>query len=75
MQFEYKLQGAGWANFNIEINSKSFSFSPGYLTDALGGILNAIKEIHPLFDTEYDYKEYGSYYTWDAEPDNFVLYD
>lgn len=69
MKFEYKLQGAGWANFNIEINSQSFSFSPGYLTDALGGILNAIKEIHPLFDTEGDYKERGSYYTWDAEPD------
>ncbi|MEH7072599.1 hypothetical protein [Neobacillus drentensis] len=69
MKFEYKLQGAGWANFNIEINSQSYSFSPGYLTDALGGILNAIKKIHPLFDTEGDYKEGGSYYFWDAEPD------
>lgn len=68
MRFEYKLQGAGWADFYIEINSQRFSFSPGYLTDALGGILNAIKEIHPLFDTEGDYKEYGSHYTWNAEP-------
>ncbi|WHY69485.1 hypothetical protein [Neobacillus sp. SuZ13] len=68
MKFEYKLRGTGWASFNIEINSQSYSFSPGYLTDALGGILNAIKEIHPLFDTEGDYKEYGSNYTWDAEP-------
>ncbi|PGZ90923.1 hypothetical protein [Bacillus sp. AFS029533] len=69
MKFEYKLLGAGWANFNIQINSQSFSFSPGYLTDALGGLLNAIKIIHPVFDTEGDYKEGGSYYFWDAEPD------
>ncbi|PEL06485.1 hypothetical protein [Bacillus sp. AFS017336] len=69
MKFEYKLRGSGWTNFNIEINTKSFSFDPGYLTDALGGILNAIKKIHPLFDPDGDFKEHGSYYMWDAEPD------
>ncbi|WP_088044285.1 hypothetical protein [Bacillus sp. EAC] len=69
MKFEYKLISTGWAIFNIEINSQSFSFSPGYLTDALGGVLNAIKDIHPLFDTRGDYKEDGSNYSWDAEPD------
>ena len=68
MKFEYKLMGSGWANFNIQINSQNFSFSPGYLTDAVGGLLNAIKKIHPVFDIEGDYKEDGSYYFWDAEP-------
>lgn len=69
MKFEYKLRGAGWANFNIKKNSQSFSFSPGFQTDALGGILNALKVIHPIFDPEGIFKENGSYYTWDAEPE------
>lgn len=68
MKFIYKLDGAGWANCHIEINSKEHSFTPSYLTNALGDLLQALLEVNPLY-TEKAYADDGSGFFWDEEPE------
>jgi hypothetical protein len=67
MKFEYKLTGAGWAECNLNLNGKDLSFYPGYLTDALGDLLQSLLDINPFY-TEELYLENGSEFDWDEEP-------
>jgi hypothetical protein len=67
MKFEYKLTGAGWAECNLNVSGKDYSFSPGYLTDALGELLQSLLDINPFY-TEELYVEKGSEFLWDEEP-------
>ncbi|MEH6943784.1 hypothetical protein V7014_18465 [Bacillus sp. JJ722] len=62
------MDGAGWANCHIEIDSKQCSFSPSYLTNALGDLLQALLEINPLY-TEEAYIVNGTHFFWDEEPE------
>ncbi|MCM3597222.1 hypothetical protein M4D55_15715 [Metabacillus idriensis] len=65
--FIYKLNGAGWAECHLEINSRKYSFTAGYLTNALGDLLQALLNINPFY-TEDVYVKSGSELFWDAEP-------
>ncbi|WP_342041938.1 hypothetical protein [Bacillus sp. OTU2372] len=67
MEFQYRLTGAGWAQCELEINSKKYSFSAGYLTDSLGDFLKTLLNINPLY-TEEVYIENGAQFFWDEEP-------
>jgi hypothetical protein len=68
LRFEYKLTGAGWARGYIEIDSKKCSLTAGYLTDALGDLLEALLDLNPLY-TDATYLKHGRYFEWNAEPD------
>ncbi|MEH7501586.1 hypothetical protein V7152_05995 [Neobacillus drentensis] len=67
MKFQYRLTGAGWAQCELEINLKKYSFGAGYLTDALGDFLKTLLNINPLY-TEEVYIENGAQFFWDEEP-------
>lgn len=67
MKFQYRLTGAGWAQCELEINSQKYSFGAGYLTDALGDLLQSLLNINPLY-TEEVYIENGVQFFWDEEP-------
>jgi hypothetical protein len=73
MKFEYKLTGAGWAECRIELNSQKCNFTAGYLTNALGDLLQALLNINPFY-TEEVYADYGSNFFWDAEPNGTELH-
>ncbi|WP_051529986.1 hypothetical protein [Anoxybacteroides tepidamans] len=68
MKFEYQLTGAGWARGYIEIDDQKRSLTAGYLTDALGDLLEALLNLNPLY-TQAVYLKHGRYFMWEAEPD------
>lgn len=67
MKIDYRLTGTGWAECDITLKDKQYTFEAGYLTDALGEILEALLNINPLY-TEECYIEDGTGAKWDAEP-------
>jgi hypothetical protein len=67
MEFKYQLTGAGWANCEIKHESAIHSFGAGYLTDALGDLLNSLVKINPLY-TEKVYRDNGVHFFFDNEP-------
>jgi len=73
MKFTYTLTGTGWSECSIEIDSQKCVFRPGYITDALGGLLQALVNINPLY-TENTYIKHGSTLFWEEEP-NGVYWD
>ncbi len=67
MIIDYRLTGAGWAECVFTLHDKKYTFSPGYLTDALGEILEALLNVNPVY-TQECYLEDGASARWDAEP-------
>lgn len=67
MKFEYKLDGIGWADVNIEINSQEFAFTPSYCLDSLGDLVNGLVEIIQGLVSDDDLKK-ESTFEWSAEP-------
>jgi hypothetical protein len=58
--FTYRVEGAGWATATIRDRDHRTSFSVGYLSDALGDLLEAVAEVAE--------DEHGSTCVWHGEP-------
>lgn len=66
MKFEYKLDGSGWAEGFIELSSQRCYFTPSYLSDALGDLLNALVS---LLINEPDSNQFNTFsFIWEEEP-------
>lgn len=67
MRFVYDITGVGWAVGYIEINGQKCEFSPGYLSDALGDLMEAVLDIisgNGQFGDPFP----SSHFTWYEEP-------
>lgn len=61
MEFQYRLNGLGWADGLIEINSQKCTFSASYVTDAFGDLLESILSLVTR-------EEHTVTILWDEEP-------
>ncbi|MEW4212082.1 hypothetical protein Q0O85_26550 [Priestia megaterium] len=61
MKFNYYLNGYGWAQAFIEIDSKKLEFTPSYLSDAFGDLLRSLVSL-------LIHEEEVATVVWDEEP-------
>jgi hypothetical protein len=67
LRFKYILNGSGWAEGFIEVNSQKCEFNPSYLTDALGDLLEGLVEV--TFNTNHKQRHFNTvFFDWDEEP-------
>jgi hypothetical protein len=68
MKFQYILNGSGWAEGFIEINSQRCEFNPSYLTNALGDLLDSLVELL-TYEPNPKIKKFNTvFFDWNEEP-------
>ncbi|MBA9029458.1 hypothetical protein [Peribacillus huizhouensis] len=68
MKFQYNLNGSGWAEGFIEVNSQRCEFNPSYLTNALGDLLDSLVELL-TYEPNPKKKIFNTvFFDWNEEP-------
>jgi len=67
MLFEYKLEGVGWADVKIIINDCECVFSPSYVTEPLGDLVEDLVTMITGFIPEDELMTNVTFH-WDEEP-------
>ena len=67
MKFEYILVSSGWADVKLKINDCECIFSPSYVSEPLGDLVDSLLEMIPGFIPEDELMTNVTFH-WDEEP-------